>query len=139
MTQMIRTLLRHLRRDMEVRILVPTRDRSGRPLSMPELASAVADRLSAISGGATTLAGRGTWNDGTKVVHERVRVVFTHFGTKVTSSQRLRLGLLIEELVKEADQAALAIAVGGRLFIIPGPRRARQASAMKLAAGRKNR
>lgn len=139
MTRMILSLMRHLRPDVEVRIFVPTRDRAGRSLSTPGLASAVAERLSSIVGGATTIAGKGTWNGRSKVVRERVQVVFTFFGSKVTPSQRLRFRRLIEELVIEANQAVLAVSIAGRLFLIPGQQPTCRASTVKPAARRSKR
>lgn len=114
-------VLRRLRPYALVRIIVPSRNRFGQPLAtVPLLQRLAEDGLAEIGGGATSLSGEGVYRNGSPAcVREPVIVVETYLPARITRGQRTAFARLIEELAARADQEALAVAVGGRLHLIP--------------------
>lgn len=112
-----------LRPHVLVRVVVPSRDRSGRLLAASELVRLVEEGLSGITRGCMTFTGTGVYMDGRgREVREDVFIVESYFPEEVVPDDRKAFERLISELTERADQEALAVVVDGRLFFVPNPR-----------------
>lgn len=114
------SLTRRLRPHLLVRVFVPSHDRHGRSLaSHAILRQLVEEGFLRIAGGVTCLSGEGVYRNGhTMAMREPVLVVESYLPSRITIGHRRAFRRLIEEFVARADQQAVAIALGGRLFLI---------------------
>lgn len=114
-------LVRSLKPNALVRVIVPSMDRSRRPLPHSQFTHLVEETLLEAATGTTTVQGRGTWRNGsTKSVRERVAVVEAQLLAELSLPVRRRLARRLTELASIARQDALLVFAGEEGILIPG-------------------
>lgn len=105
-------------------ILIPDRDRHGRPVADAERWADEARRLfTRLFGGCLCLAGRGMWQARTDgiIIEERCTIVMAYVRVADIRANRGALDTFIEAFRVGADQEAVAVELGGALHLIAAP------------------
>lgn len=129
-------LFEALRAPAFLRVFLPSRDHSVRPLAPRRIQTVVIRKLLKVAGGATTLSGIGSWisEDG-QPVHEAVQIVECYLPGLDTGASRDLTGFLTT-LASDTGQEALAVGVNGRLLLLRGqPGTSARAEFMHVAPG----
>ena len=122
---MLRTtahLVRSLKPNVLVRVMVPSVDRSLRALASLRFQRQIEKTLLSVATGTTTYRAVGAWrNGGLPPVHERVLIVESYLPARVTTRDRWRIVECLRAVARAAKQDALLVAVDGRPFLLVGP------------------
>jgi hypothetical protein len=121
--RVIERLARRLRGGAGVRVFVPSHDRHGRAIDHGRFCEVLQEVFTEVGGGSTTFPGVGSWSgaDGS-LAQEPVSIVECFLPRTMCSQAREAILDCLEYLLIVGDQEALAVNVGGELFLIPGLR-----------------
>jgi len=114
-------LARSLTSHALVQVVVPSADRSRRPVPSQRFRRLIEEIFLEVATGTITLQGEGTWmNRGAQPVRERILLVESFLPARMSSVGSRRIARRLSEIAQLADQEALFVAVNGRPFLLPG-------------------
>ncbi len=114
-------LVRSLKPNVLVRVMVPSVDHSLRALASIRFQRQIEKVLLAVATGTTTYRAVGAWrNGGPQPVRERVLIVESYLPARVTKRDRWQIVECLCAVARAAKQDALLVAVDGRPFLLAG-------------------
>jgi hypothetical protein len=113
---------------VHVRVVVPSVNRSHRPLPSQRFRKRIEETLLEVTTGTTTYEGVGAWkNGGARAVRERILIVESYMPARLSTEARRRVANCLAAVACDANQDALFVAIDGRPFLLQGtPRQQRK-------------